>query len=230
VDRPRGLAHDDPRRLSTTPGAAGYRPDVPADGSFAALPLEEAATAALERALALGSSAAEIRIERIRSQVVVLRDGRVQTTADDTEIGMGLRVVRDRSMGFAATVELHPQAAAELADKAVAMAEASAPALAVPVDSPLLLAGWDAPTGDSRAAVAFVVPDSGARIWVQGMPTSQTGTLRRFITPPLNEKSLYEYDVRAQWINARGQWQDESQTVQVRAGAVVNVVFANKTP
>jgi TldD protein len=107
---------------------------VAVDPSFAALPLEEVRGAALERAMALGCSHAEVRIERIRSQVVVLRDGRVQTTVDDTEIGMGLRVVRERSMGFAATVELQRDAAVELADRAVAMAAATAPALAVPVD------------------------------------------------------------------------------------------------
>jgi TldD protein len=66
--------------------------------------------------------------------VVVLRDGRVETTVDDTEIGMGLRVVRQGALGFAATVELHPDAAVELAERAVAMADATAPALAVPVD------------------------------------------------------------------------------------------------
>jgi TldD protein len=107
---------------------------VTADPSFTALPLVELRGAALERAIALGCSHAEVRIERIRSQVVVLRDGRVETTVDDTEIGMGLRVVRNRSMGFAATVELHPDAAVELADRAVDMAAATAPALAVPVD------------------------------------------------------------------------------------------------
>jgi len=107
---------------------------VAVDPSFTALPLEPARAAALERALALGCSHAEVRIERIRSQVVVLRDGRVETTVDDTETGMGLRVVVDRSMGFAATVELQADAAAELADRAVEMAAATAPALAVPVD------------------------------------------------------------------------------------------------
>jgi TldD protein len=107
---------------------------VPVDPSFAALPLEAVRSAALEKAMALGCSHAEVRIERIRSQVVVVRDGRVETTVDDTEIGVGLRVVRDRSMGFAATVELHPDAAAHLADEAVEMAVSTAPALAVPVD------------------------------------------------------------------------------------------------
>ena len=107
---------------------------MPVDPSFAVLPLEEVRHAALERAVALGCSHAEVRIERIRSQMVVVRDGRVETTVDDTEIGLGLRVVRDRSVGFAATVELHPAAAAELTDRAVAMADVTAPALAVPVD------------------------------------------------------------------------------------------------
>ena len=43
--------------------------------------------AALERAEALGCSHAEVRVEQIRSQFVALRDGRVETTVDDTEIG-----------------------------------------------------------------------------------------------------------------------------------------------
>ena len=34
----------------------------------------------------------------------------------------------------------------------------------------------------------------------------------------------------AEWIDVNGQWQSQSQTVQVRAGEVVNVVFAKKTP
>jgi TldD protein len=104
------------------------------DPSFAALPLEAVRGAALERAIALGCRHGEIRVERIRSQVLVVRDGKVETTVDDTEIGMGLRVVRDGSVGFAATVELHPDAAVELAEQAVEMANATAPALAVPVE------------------------------------------------------------------------------------------------
>jgi TldD protein len=107
---------------------------VPVDSSFSALPLEAVRAAGLQKAMDLGASHAEVRIERIRSQVVVVRDGQVETTVDDTEIGVGLRVVLDRSMGFAATVETHPDAAVELAERAVAMAAATAPALAVPVD------------------------------------------------------------------------------------------------
>ncbi|MGH9018424.1 MAG: TldD/PmbA family protein [Acidimicrobiales bacterium] len=104
------------------------------DPSFAALPLDGVRASALDRAVTLGCGQAEVRVERIRSQVVMVRDGRVETTVDDTEIGVGVRVVADRSIGFAATVELHPDAAVAQVDRALAMATATAPALAVPVD------------------------------------------------------------------------------------------------
>jgi TldD protein len=96
------------------------------DPEFLSLPLESTRSAALERASRLGCSNAELRIERVRSQAVVLRDGSVETTADDSELGMGLRVVHDGVIGFAATVELGPDAAAELAERATALARAVA--------------------------------------------------------------------------------------------------------
>lgn len=93
---------------------------------FSALPLEAVRSAALERASALGCSHAEVRVERIRSQVISLRDGVVESVADDSELGIGLRVVRSGAMGFAATIEMHPDAARELADRAVSTAEMAA--------------------------------------------------------------------------------------------------------
>jgi len=100
---------------------------------LAGLPLELVRDAALERAGALGCDHAELRVERIRSQFVSLRDGVVETTVDDTEVGVGLRVVHSGSIGFAATVELHPDAAAELADAAVGLAQETSSALGTPV-------------------------------------------------------------------------------------------------
>jgi len=73
-------------------------------------------------------------VEQIRSQFVALRDGRVETTVDDTEVGVGLHVVRDGSFGFAATVELDPDAAARLADDAAELAQRSSAALGTPVE------------------------------------------------------------------------------------------------
>jgi len=101
---------------------------------LAGLPLQEVRSAALERARALGCSHAEVRVERIRSQFVALRDGRVETTVDDTEIGVGLHVVREGSIGFAATVELNAEAAAGLADDAVNLAAQTSAALGTRVE------------------------------------------------------------------------------------------------
>jgi len=65
---------------------------VELDAEFWTLPLETVRSAALDRARALGCEHAEARIERIRSQVVSLRDGRLETSADDLELGVGLRL------------------------------------------------------------------------------------------------------------------------------------------
>jgi len=71
---------------------------------------------------AAGCSAAELRVERIRSQTVRLHDAHPETTADGTEFGMGVRVVVDGAVGFAATVDVRPEEAAALVHRAVDMA------------------------------------------------------------------------------------------------------------
>ena len=107
---------------------------VELDADFLALPLEPVRNAALERARQLGCEHAEVRVERIRSQVTRLRDGRLETSADNLELGIGLRVVNDGSFGFSATVELTADAAADLAEQAVATARATAPAVSERVE------------------------------------------------------------------------------------------------
>ncbi len=69
-----------------------------------------------------GCQAAELRVERIHSQVVRLHDARPETTADDTDFGMGVRVVSDGAVGFAATVDVRPEEAADLVRRAKEMA------------------------------------------------------------------------------------------------------------
>jgi TldD protein len=110
--------------------SAGSSPDGPA---LEALPLATLADAAIGRATELGASYCEVRVERIRSQLVALRDAVVTTTVDDTEIGAGVRVVQDGSLGFAASVELTSDSLAGLAQDACAIARATSSALAAPV-------------------------------------------------------------------------------------------------
>ena len=71
---------------------------------------------------AAGCQAAELRVERIRSQIVRLHDARPETTADDTDFGMGVRVVVDGAVGFAASVDVRPEEAAVLVRRAIEMA------------------------------------------------------------------------------------------------------------
>jgi len=87
---------------------------------LAADELSALADAALDTAA--GCQAAEIRVERIRSQTVRLHDASPETTADETEFGMGVRVVADGAVGYAATVDVRPEEAANLVRRAMEMA------------------------------------------------------------------------------------------------------------
>src|SRR5579875_228344 len=84
-----------------------------------ALGADALGAAALERAEALGVSTCEVRVEAIRTQYVGLRDAALETTADDLELGMGVRVLHDGAIGFAGSVELSAQAAAGLVELAL---------------------------------------------------------------------------------------------------------------
>jgi TldD protein len=88
--------------------------------------LSAARDAALAEAQHLGCANAEVRIASIRSQAVRLRDAELETAADDAELGIGLRVVHEGSIGFAATVALDPASAAHLARQAVDAARVTA--------------------------------------------------------------------------------------------------------
>jgi len=69
-----------------------------------------------------GCQVAELRVERIRNQTVRLHDAHPETTVDDTEYGMGVRVVADGAVGFAASVDVRPETAAALVAQAKEMA------------------------------------------------------------------------------------------------------------
>ncbi len=61
--------------------------------SLEQVPVDALSAAALQRATELGCTNAEVRIERIRDQYVSLRDGTLEGAMDNTEMGIGLRVV-----------------------------------------------------------------------------------------------------------------------------------------
>jgi TldD protein len=97
------------------------------DAEFLALPLGAMADAALARARELGAQHADLRVERIVSQSIDLRDGTVTGVADTTTVGLAVRVIVDGVWGFASHVELTPGRAAATAERAVTVARTLAP-------------------------------------------------------------------------------------------------------
>jgi TldD protein len=96
------------------------------DASFLALPLTALTDAALTRAIDLGCEHADLRVERIRTQSISLRDARLESLADGEDLGLAVRVVHEGTWGFAAGVVLTAAEAVRLAEEAVAVAKVSA--------------------------------------------------------------------------------------------------------
>jgi TldD protein len=98
-------------------------PDI--DASFLALPARELAGAALNRAGELGAEHADFRLERIRVGSLSLRDAQLDSSTDTEDVGLAVRVVHDGAWGFASGIARTADAAARLAEQAVATAKVS---------------------------------------------------------------------------------------------------------
>ncbi|MET9067464.1 TldD/PmbA family protein [Streptosporangium sandarakinum] len=104
------------------------------DSDFLALPLGRLADAALQRARDLGAEHADFRLERIRSEVLRLSDASLEGSMDADDLGYAVRVVKDGTWGFAAGIDLTPEAAARVAEQAVEVAVVSAAVNREPVE------------------------------------------------------------------------------------------------
>jgi TldD protein len=103
------------------------------DPDFLELPRRQLADAALSAALAAGASHADLRVHRIVNEVLALRDGELETSVVDREIGFAVRVIVDGTWGFASNAELDAGVAAETARRAVAVARTLGPLNAEPI-------------------------------------------------------------------------------------------------
>ncbi|ALI27685.1 TldD family protein, Actinobacterial subgroup [Mycolicibacterium fortuitum] len=97
------------------------------DADFLELPRSELADAALTAAAAAGASYADLRIHRITTEIIQLRDGELEMSVVNREVGLAVRVIVDGTWGFASHAELAPQVAAETARRAVQVAKTLAP-------------------------------------------------------------------------------------------------------
>jgi uncharacterized protein (TIGR03000 family) len=55
---------------------------------------------------------------------------------------------------------------------------------------------------------------------------SQKGTLRQFVTPPVDPGRVYSYQIRARW-QQNGQVMDQTKIVQFHAGDRLTVDFGS---
>jgi TldD protein len=97
------------------------------DADFLALPLDTLADAALQVARSAGAGHADLRVQRMRTGHLELRDGRVSSASDGIDSGLAVRVLLDGVWGFAATDDLTPEAAARTAHRALEVARISRP-------------------------------------------------------------------------------------------------------
>src|SRR5262249_42099175 len=86
------------------------------------------------------------------------------------------------------------------------------------------LAGPASRAAEAKANLTIVVPAADAQIFFDDTPTSQTGTERAFVTPPLEVGKTYSYRVRVRW-QENGKPVEQTRTVDMTAGGNVRVDF-----
>jgi TldD protein len=104
------------------------------DPEFLALPMREAAAAALQAALDAGATHADVRVERLRGQDLSLRNGRLERLNDAVTVGLAVRVVHDGTWGFTSSPDVTVDEAVRLARSAVDVARTSRPLNTEPVE------------------------------------------------------------------------------------------------
>jgi uncharacterized protein (TIGR03000 family) len=107
---------------------------------------------------------------------------------------------------------LVPDYTANVAAKASPTPSSSA---RVPAGKGIRPASLAAPARPARLEVRL--PAADAEVMLQGVRMKQTGTIRRFVTPPLDLASRFSYDVVVRWRDARGS-HTETRHVRVMAG------------
>jgi TldD protein len=97
------------------------------DADFLALPLDAVADSAIATGTSLGATNVDVRIERVRTGILSIRNLATETQSDNSISGVGVRVIVNGCWGFASSPEISVDIAAQLARTAVAMAKTSHP-------------------------------------------------------------------------------------------------------
>lgn len=92
-----------------------------------------------------------------------------------------------------------------------------------PVDDLMMPVEILPPLGRTCVGLLVHVP-ADADIWLDGVKTQQTGTVRRFESPALPAGGVFTYEVRARWTE-QGRAMEQRQVILVHAGDQVRVNF-----
>jgi uncharacterized protein (TIGR03000 family) len=81
---------------------------------------------------------------------------------------------------------------------------------------------------DPNAAVMVAHVPEDAEIWFEDAPTTQKGTLRQFVSPPLTPGKAYKYTVRVAWMEEGGKV-SQVNTFPIHAGDIhcIDIVKAD---
>jgi uncharacterized protein (TIGR03000 family) len=85
---------------------------------------------------------------------------------------------------------------------------------------------FNAPMQNNRIAVIRMRVPANARVSFDDTQTTQTGTDRQYVSPPLDTGNSYAYQVRVQW-DEGGKPVEQVRRVPVRAGDQINLDFTN---
>jgi uncharacterized protein (TIGR03000 family) len=102
-----------------------------------------------------------------------------------------------------------------------------APAVAVRPGDNMIKEALGPADGDRTAKVVVTLPTADAKVWFGKSPTTQTGKVREYQSPPLDADATYTYEIRAEWMSD-GEPVTRTRTVRVRAGQRIPVDFTTK--
>ncbi len=89
----------------------------------------------------------------------------------------------------------------------------------------------DMPKLDDNAVLIGVRVPESATIWFDGDKTTQTGTFREFVSPPLEPGQKFTYEIKASWLD-NGKEVNRTRKIDVYAGdrMMVNFMAPVKNP
>lgn len=116
-------------------------------------------------------------------------------------------------------------------DAAATPPAATPPAAAnPPKTSPSQPAPEKLPPPTPNAARLQIIVPANAEVVFDGGPTTQRGTIREFVSPPLSPDKHFRYTIRVRYTGADGQTVDDIRAVRVRANEEFRIDFTQPAP